>query len=724
MVPPQIALSPAAPPILPAPVNSVTYLSFKATLNRLTVIPKRIRILLIDDDAIYSAFLAELVNTVEGLDCELERIAYFDEGLNAVTQQAYDVYLIDYQLNRQDGLELMRQAVQQGACKPMILLTGSGSHELYQQAMTIGAVGYLVKYEVSASLLERIIRHALKHTEDLESLRLSEERYAAAVESAEDGVWDWDLRTNTVYYSTRWKAIIGCTDLEVGYGLHEWHERIHPVDFPQVMADLDGYLRGHRSVFTNEHRIYHRGKEEYLWVRTRGLLIGQSRLVGAMTDITDRKRTEALLVHHAHHDHLTGLPNRLYFMERLRGIYSRCQNPRFAVLFMDLDRFKVVNDSLGHAVGDAVLKRIAERLKRCVEPELIARLGGDEFSVLLEGIENKKQACRVAERLIEALHPPIVLDDHQFNFTVSIGIALNTRNENAEEVLRNADIAMYEAKTHRERHYALFDQAMHRRVHERLQLEEELRDAVATKQAFVLYYQPIVAVSKRTIVGFEALVRWQHPKRGLVAPNAFMPCIEEIGLTVPLTWQILETACRDIRVLHRSTGRFPCTVSVNLSPKQFAQADLIPRLETLLHNAAVPAEALCLEITENMAMDRSSATIDRLNELKQLGVCCHIDDFGTGYSSLSYLHQLPCAGLKIDRSFIENMCTDKTHRAIVRTIITLAHELGMYIIAEGVETEAQFMQLKQMSCDYVQGYLLARPLPLMEAQALLRASEI
>ncbi|NJN46117.1 MAG: diguanylate cyclase [Candidatus Competibacteraceae bacterium] len=335
----------------------------------------------------------------------------------------------------------------------------------------------------------------MNHAQALESLRLSEERYAAAVRSTNDGIWDWDLNTDTVYYSARWKAILGYAEPELGTSSGEWYGRVHPEDLGKLKIDFTAYVNGDRSLFTNEHRMMHRDGG-YRWVRTQGVLLRSSRVAGSMTDITDRKRFETELMHSALHDSLTGLPNRRFFLERLDEALRANQNQaRCAVLFLDLDRFKVVNDSLGHAAGDELLRQFAERLRQVLQQgETVARFGGDEFSILLEGVDNTERACRIAEHIDQCLSQPISVQGHSFSLSSSTGIAMSNGRYGPTDLLRNADIAMYEAKSAEHKRYALFNEAMLERVQTRLRLEDELRQAIE-RQEFVLYYQRSVRLS-------------------------------------------------------------------------------------------------------------------------------------------------------------------------------------------------------------------------------------
>jgi diguanylate cyclase (GGDEF)-like protein len=417
--------------------------------------------------------------------------------------------------------------------------------------------------------------------------------------------------------------------------------------------------------------------------------------------------------HAAFHDSLTGLPNRAMFTELLKAEIEsskRRNEHMFAVLFLDLDRFKNINDSLGHTHGDLLLVAFAERLERTLRPvDTLARFGGDEFAILLSGMTDATDAVRVAQRIQDELSQPFVLDKNSAFATASIGIALSSSGyDRADDILRDADIAMYRAKENGKARYELFDHGMHARAVSRLQLESDLRQAIEQKE-FCVYYQPIVSLQTGRLAGFEALVRWNHPRRGLVSPADFIPVAEETGLIVPIGQWVLNEACVQVRQWQiDSPGHRSLSLSVNLSARQVAQPDLLQRIKEALENSKLNPHCLKLEITESVVMENAEAAAQMFKQLRSLGVQLSIDDFGTGYSSLSYLHRFPLNYLKIDRSFVMRLTTDNDN-AIVRTISTLARNLGMEVIAEGIETEEQFQQLRMLGCEYGQGYLFSRP---------------
>ena len=449
--------------------------------------------------------------------------------------------------------------------------------------------------------------------------------------------------------------------------------------------------------------------------------------IGIHTDITERKRAEEQLLHDALHDGLTGLPNRALFMEHLRMTMERGKRQSgkiFAVLFLDFDRFKIINDSLGHTEGDNLLKQIAARLESSLRSsDLVARFGGDEFTILLNEIHDESDALRITERILEDLKIPFDLSGREVFVSASIGIALSLIGySQAEEMLRDADIAMYRAKSKGKARYQLFDQTMHKQALNQLQIETEMRFALE-REEFCLYYQPIIKLATNDLVGFEALVRWNHPERGLVPPMEFIPIAEESGLILPLGDWILRKSCQQLRKWqnHNSLAS-AIAVSVNLSSKQFMQFDLAEKVAATLKETDLSPSCLKLEITESYILDNAESAIETLKRLRALGIEISLDDFGTGYSSLSYLHNLPIDYLKIDRSFISRMEESRENSEIVQTIIRLAQSLKMKVVAEGIETAAQLEQLQKLKCEYGQGYFFSKPLK-SSAAALINSAK-
>jgi len=556
---------------------------------------------------------------------------------------------------------------------------------------------------------------------DYEMLAKREEQYALVINSTNDGLWDWDLRTNKIAFSNTWKALLGYADEAISSRSDEWFQRIHPDDKEMVESDVMSHLLGLTPQFRSEHRLRN-AFGEYRWVLCRGMAARNQnkevyRFAGSMSDVTEQKYMEQQLFHDAFHDALTGLPNRILFMNRLQRLLN---NPRhheeflFAVLFLDVDKFKFINDSLGHQMGDNLLIEMARRLEASTRPgDLIARLGGDEFAIILERITEIEDATQAAQRIQQEFALPFILNGNEVFASASIGISHNlVPCASAEDFIRNADTAMYRAKEQRRGSFELFDKGMHEQAVARMQLETDLRHALFNDE-FEVHYQPIVSLENWKIKGFEALIRWHHPEKGLISPARFIPVAEETGLIMQIGEWVLQQACDQTRYWQEQFPTIPpMFMSVNLSCKQFTDVNLVSKIKTILAQTGIDASLLKIEITESAIIENIEAATMVLNQLKEIGVKISLDDFGTGYSSLSYLHRFPIDTLKIDRSFVTRMRADKADKnaEIVGTILSLATTLGMDVIAEGVETQEQVLTLTGLRCNYVQGYLLSKPM--------------
>jgi len=434
------------------------------------------------------------------------------------------------------------------------------------------------------------------------------------------------------------------------------------------------------------------------------------------SDITARKKADEQHRHDAFHDPLTGLPNRALFMDRLQHVITASQRRQgassYAVFFLDMDRFKIINDSHGHTIGDQLLVVVGRRLADCIRPgDTIARLGGDEFALLLQNISDLAYTVNVAERIREKLAVPLDIKGHKIFTSISIGIALGTEGyERPEQVLRDADIAMYEAKGRGNASYEIFDIKMHANILDRMQLVADLQGAVDNRE-LTLYYQPIIDLKTQQLTGFEALVRWNHPTRGLIYPMEFIPLAEEHGLIYQIGAWILHEACRELKLLQiQYPAQPPLSMSINISSRQFSQQDLVDILSRFLTETGVDPHTLILEITESMIMENVAAAVETMNRLRKMGIHLHIDDFGTGHSSLSYLQLFPVSALKIDRSFINKLTANGANQEIITHIVSLAKSLNFDVIAEGVEMEHQLAKIKNLHCGYGQGFLFARPM--------------
>ncbi len=576
-----------------------------------------------------------------------------------------------------------------------------------------------------------IVRDISERKRAEEALRESEERYALAARAANDGLWDWDVLTDKIYFSPRWKSMLGFAEHQIGNHPAEWLDRVHTEDRARLQAELKTHLEGRSTHFEAEYRILHQDGR-YRWMLSRGVAVRDEggralRIAGSQADITARKEAESRLLHDALYDSLTGLPNRAHFVRQLENaIQDRRARPErmFALLFLDLDRFKVVNDSLGHYVGDQLLVAIADRLKHCVRPaDTIARLGGDEFAILLVNLVDVTEATLIAERIQQDLSLPFLVGQQEVFTAVSIGITISAgSDENADNLLRDADTAMYRAKAGGKGRYEMFDEGMHTRAVERLFLETTLRRALERGE-FRIYYQPIVSVKTGEITACEALIRWQHPERGLVAPDEFVPLAEETGLITQISEWLLTDACNQMKQWE-AAGLPPMRLSVNISPRQLKQHSVYDFVMRVLAETGVEPSMLQLELTESALMETADATIRPLVELYEKGVQIALDDFGTGYSSLIYLRRFPITSLKVDGSFVGEIASDPGDAAITAGLIALGRSLGLRVVVEGVETPEQLEFLRSQQCDDVQGFLFSRPLPAEGFAELVRSGSI
>ncbi len=728
-------------------------------------------ILIVDDLA---DNLRVLTNALSGQGFQIRCAKSGTLALMAIQTLDPDLILLDIKMPGMDGYEVCRRlkAMEQTRDIPVIFISALEGALDKVKAFSVGAVDYITKpFQIEEVLIR--VRHQLelqaakaeiqranaelerrveRRTAQLDAtnerlalanqklaieiqerqqaearVRASEERLNNILNSLEDVVWSYDPQLKKILYVNL------AVEKMYGYSIAQFLdnpnlrlERTHPADRARVEAAHHNLLT--TGSLREEYRILRSDGEVY-WVSDRAHAVYAAdghilRIDGITRDITEQMLALEQLVHDTLHDGLTGLPNRTLFMDRVGQALKhtkRHPNYLFAVFFIDLDRFKMVNDSLGHSMGDRLLQAIAKLLEACLRSkDTVARLGGDEFTILLDDINEVSEAISVAERILNRFIASLEVNDQLLFSSASIGIVIGNKDyKMAEELLRDADIAMYRSKSLGRGRWTVFDKEMYEQNLKIIQLESDLRYALE-RQELELYYQPIIALDTGKLAGFEALIRWHHPERGLVSPTEFIPLAEDTGLILTIGNWVLYTACQQFHIWQR---KFPkatvLKMSLNISSRQIQENDFLESLDNVLVETGIEGHSLNLEITESILMDQGAESLSRLKELRARHIQLSIDDFGQGYSSLSYLHRFPVNILKIDRSFVDQMTTDEEKFAIVRTITTLAHTLDMNVVAEGVEDEQQVTILKQLGCEFAQGYYFAKPLTTSDAEKMI-----
>lgn len=649
----------------------------------------------------------------------------------------FDLYIIA--LDKNEGLDLLRHGVGIGIRSPMILLADHIAHEFDEESFQSGAHDLIEKENFKGALLDRILRSAFRHkhlerelSQKKEENREISDKYKGMYENAVEGIFQTSFAG---------KYLSANPALAKIYGYES------PEDLVRNVSNIAGQVYvepGRREIFKEEitrhgrvsnfeSQVY-RKDGKVIWISENARIERDPHddtlyYEGTVVDITDRKEAELRLLESAFRDNLTGLPNRAKFALDVDLSLAAVQEAkdsetRFAVFFINLDGFKIINDSLGNLNGDLFLRDVSERF-RCFVPtqDVAARLGGDEFAILLRHISGEEEARLFAKKIMKELMVPLTLSRKEILPSASIGIVLsNRRYTNAGEILRDASTAMFYAKRRGRSQFEIFDPAMHYRDMQRLDLENEFRQGLAENE-FRVYYQPIVDSRTKKIIGFESLVRWEHPLRGLLAPSHFITLAEETGLITELGEQILK-AVFDQHKAWRAAGHEHLFASVNFSVRQLQDASLLERIKVLLKETGMPENRLKIEVTESMALDRSEQVYTVMQELGRMGVHLSIDDFGTGFSSLGNLKKYPFATIKIDKTFVENLPHSDEDKSLVRAMISMAHDLRLQVIAEGVETEEQHQYLEEAECDAIQGYFHSRPVPAEEFTRLLESQSL
>ncbi len=677
------------------------------------------RLLVVDDEF---ASRTALSRRLERRGYAVETAGGAGEALDKLLRDHYDLVLLDQMMPGMSGMDLLRllRATYSPAELPVIMVTAVDQNERIVEALEEGANDYVVKPVEMPDITARIQAQLLRSRGGRKAQPEAAENEPP--EAGADGPWDWDPVSRTAHFSPRWKEIVGHADGEIGGDLSEWLDRIHPHDLVRVRQQLNAHLDGAVPEFRSEHRLRHKSGK-YRWVLCRGIALRSAeglllRLAGSLSDIDTAKAA----------DPLTGLANRPQLIEKLEMHLQPGAADPVAVLLADIDGLRLINHTCGHQVGDRVLMEIAARLRRVVSQALegtattIARVGGDEFAVLLDCPGGTCDVGRIAEAILAAFVQPITVEDHNLQVTASLGIAISGgTGRGADQLLRDADLALCQAQQSGRNRWHIYEPGLRDRAEAGIIIRRDLRHA-AERGELRAVYQPKVALHTSAVTGFEALLRWRHPDLGLVMPRDFIPLAEETGIIVRAGEWVLREACRQLRAwLLEFPADPPLVMGVNLSSRQLSDPNLANVVRRALDDSGIPPHCLRLELTESALVSERESARSVLTEIQRMGVGFELDDFGTGYSSLSYLHLLRFDALKIDRSFVGRLESDPESRVITRTVMALAKELGMDVIAEGIETASQLELLQEMGCRYGQGYYFSMPVEPGAARELLLA---
>ena len=680
----------------------------------------RYKVLLVEDESLHKELIFRAFDDYEDVCYEIIWVESIQSAKETIGSDKPDVVLSDMRLMDGEGIDLI--GIVKDVC-PLILMTSFGNEEIAVKSLKAGVADYIVKSPESFKRIPITTTRTLREWKNEQALKdieqalvKSEERYRLAYEGANDIIWDWDLEKD-VFFLSRDVTKYTKTSMD-SISKQTFFNLLHEEDVGKAMVELDEYLKGKQNQYVAEYRIkMEKDEEKWISIRGKGLFDEEKktikRMAGSITDISDRKKYEKRIEELAFYDSVSGLPNRILFLEKLwqsikKGLATGTTG---CVIFVKVNNFKYICDLMGYDFGEQLLKKMSDILVTFLgEDCLIARLYGAEFSIALESYVDKNDIVRKVEDIIKIFKNKVIIIEQSIYFTINMGISLfPSDGNNSEELLNNAKLAMYASRKNGNYQYVFFEKEMKQEIQTRLELEQQLREAVI-KEEFVLYYQPQLDFSTNSLFGYEALIRWNSKEKGIIPPNTFIPIAEETGLIIPIGNWVLKEACKFAKKLF-DDGVSDIYISVNISAVQLIQSDFVEKVIEAIEKAGIPACMLGLEITESSTIDFIHDNIDKLKKLRDVGIHIFLDDFGTGYSSLNYIDKLPIDVVKIDKSFIDNITSEGKGHRLTESIMHLLNSLGLIVLAEGVETSEQVEKLKSMKCDIIQGYFLSRPVP-------------
>jgi diguanylate cyclase (GGDEF)-like protein/PAS domain S-box-containing protein len=677
-------------------------------------------VLLVEDNPVNIEYIKALINNISADNSVINESAYkltsfvtLKDTTDFLSSHSVDIILLDLTLPDSRGIHTFTSILSVNDRIPIIILTGDEDTKIALDAIKYGAQDYLVKGKINKALLDRSMNYAIQRMNILKALLESEERYSIALKATNDGIWEWNLRDQRLYYSPRWKEIIGFNEDEISNNPSEWFDRIHPDDVLNVESAIAGHLSGETSSLVSEHRLLHKNGI-YIWVRIHGLaVLGKSgsvkKIAGSLTDITGEKFI----------DSLTGLPTMSLFSDRLQSHIQRIHDEKkfgFVLIKIQFEQTKIVTNTYGAGATDIVLQNVIARIKAVLKPsDTIGRLEGATFGIILSGVQDFFDLNHILDNIQTLSSKPIVINDNHISISSSIGVLFSGKQyKKAEEMLRDVDSALEKALLSGRSGREVFESAMRERSLEVLHLEAEMRRALE-RDEFFLVYQPIINLKKGKVETLEALIRWRKQDGTIISPSQFIPIAEESDMIIRIGAWVVEESILKFQQMEKM-GILDTTISINFSSRQFLNWNMVNYLKRTLSLSGTNSSAIEIEITESVAMKDLELSKKILHNLKSTGIKISLDDFGTGYSSLSYLKEFPIDKLKLDQSFVKGIPDDKENSAIVSALIALGHALDLEVVIEGVETAEQYDFISMQNVDMIQGYYLSRPIEAGEVE--------